>query len=124
MTGLRPLGAACTNAPGGARPEDLVAEFPSTQEASLLTSTWRSDAIQLYSNWLTYILGAKTFCVESEGHRFAFRPSGGTMMGSELLRSIARVESQIASGPIVSAVTPAEIRTYFSSRYDYASTSP
>jgi glutamate/tyrosine decarboxylase-like PLP-dependent enzyme len=38
----------------------------------------------------------------------------------ELLRSIARAESQIASGPIVPAVTPAEIRTHLSSRYDFA----
>jgi homoserine O-succinyltransferase len=51
---------------GRATDEDLNAGFPSTPEANLLTSNWRSDAIRLYRNWLTYILGRKQFALKQE----------------------------------------------------------
>ena len=41
------------------------------------------------------------------------------MKFEELLRGIAEVESAIASGPVVPAVTPAEIRSHLDSRYDF-----
>src|SRR5213592_2504211 len=41
-------------------------------------------------------------------------------MEFDQLRSVvAQLESAIASGPIVPAVTPAEIRSYLASRYDF-----
>src|SRR5207249_11461383 len=42
------------------------------------------------------------------------------MAFDELLHSIAKLESDIASGPIVPAVTPQEIRSYLAARYDFA----
>ncbi|HYR41784.1 MAG TPA: aminotransferase class V-fold PLP-dependent enzyme [Terriglobia bacterium] len=38
----------------------------------------------------------------------------------QLLRSITQLESEIATGPIVPTVTPAEIRRHLASRYDFA----
>jgi len=38
----------------------------------------------------------------------------------QLLRSITQLESEIANGPIVPTVTPAEIRNHLSSHYDFA----
>jgi aromatic-L-amino-acid decarboxylase len=38
----------------------------------------------------------------------------------QLLRSMALLESEIAAGPIVPSVTPAEIRSYLASHYDFA----
>src|SRR6059036_972945 len=42
------------------------------------------------------------------------------MAFDELLHSIAKLESDIAGGPIVPAVTPQEIRSYLAARYDFA----
>src|SRR5438552_5886054 len=42
------------------------------------------------------------------------------MAFDELLHSIAKLESDIAGGPIVPAVTPQEIRNYLAARYDFA----
>jgi homoserine O-succinyltransferase len=61
---------------GGARREDLIAEFPSTPEAGLLTNTWRSDAIGLYRNWLTYILGRKHFALKRAAGLHSVRVAG------------------------------------------------
>src|SRR5437773_12443156 len=41
------------------------------------------------------------------------------MAFDELLHSIEKLESDIAGGPIVPAVTPQEIRNYLASRYDF-----
>jgi glutamate/tyrosine decarboxylase-like PLP-dependent enzyme len=38
----------------------------------------------------------------------------------QLLQSIAELESEIANGPIVPSVTPAEIRSYLGSHYDFS----
>ena len=37
----------------------------------------------------------------------------------QLLRSMAQLESEIASGPIVPTVVPPEIRSHLASRYDF-----
>src|SRR5213596_1803630 len=42
------------------------------------------------------------------------------MAFDELLHSIEKLESDIAGGPIVPAVTPQEIRNYLAARYDFA----
>src|SRR5207249_3310208 len=42
------------------------------------------------------------------------------MAFDELLHSIAKLESDIAGGPIVPAVTPQESRNYLAARYDFA----
>src|SRR5882762_9810986 len=42
------------------------------------------------------------------------------MAFDQLLQSIAKLESDIASGPIVPAVTPPEIRKHLAARYDFA----
>ena len=42
------------------------------------------------------------------------------MAFDELLHSIAKLECDIADGPIVPAVTPQEIRSYLAARYDFA----
>ena len=41
------------------------------------------------------------------------------MMFDELRSAVAKLESAIASGPIVPTVTPQEIRSYLASRYDF-----
>src|SRR2546429_14309 len=41
------------------------------------------------------------------------------MMFDELRSAVAKLESAIASGPIVPTVTPQEIRGYLASRYDF-----
>src|SRR4051812_8247481 len=41
------------------------------------------------------------------------------MVLSELASSVAELETDIASGPIVPRVTPQEIRDYLAARYDF-----
>src|SRR5436309_2575360 len=46
------------------------------------------------------------------------------MMFDEVRSAFARLESDIASGPIVPHVTPHEIRSYLASRYDFTTPMP
>ena len=49
-----------------------------------------------------------------------FRSEGHSHMAFDEIRSVvAKVEADIAGGPIVPAVTPQEIRSYLASRYDF-----
>ena len=41
------------------------------------------------------------------------------MLFDQLQSTVAKLESDIANGPIVSSVTPEEIRGYLTPRYDF-----
>ena len=67
------------------------------------------------------MLGRSTLPREGRGRLAAGDPTGLSPVALDELRSVvAKLESDVANGPIVPSVTPLEIRDYLASRYDFA----
>ena len=66
------------------------------------------------------MLGRSTLPREGHGRLAAGEPTGLSPVAlDELRRVVAKLESDVANGPIVPSVTPLEIRGYLASRYDF-----
>src|SRR5207244_3330027 len=66
------------------------------------------------------MLGRSTPPREGHGRLAAGEPTGLSPVAlDELRRVVAKLESDVANGPIVPSVTPLEIRGYLASRYDF-----
>src|SRR5438132_1212597 len=66
------------------------------------------------------MLGRSTLPREGHGRLAAGEPTGLSPVALDALRRVvAKLESDVANGPIVPSVTPLEIRGYLASRYDF-----